>query len=107
MATTANVTTYQIIARSFGTNSSVITITGLSGTTTVKVNVYFVKTGSPIPSPTVGTAPLLLETFLPESSYMAWVDLLRNEKPLTMNVNGTAFYVQTGQEAVGAHELGA
>ena len=110
MATTASVTSYQIQARVFTTDPAyVITVTGLSGTTTVKVNIYFIKTGKVIP-PTVAGAnlpPLLLETYLPETSYQAWVDLLRNEKPLTMVVNGTSFYVQTGQEAVGAHEIGA
>jgi hypothetical protein len=108
MATTATVTTYQIQQRVFTTDAaSVITITGLDVATTVKVNVYFIKTGKIIPPPVAGVVPIILETYLPESSYASWVDLLRNEKPLTMVVNGTSFYVQTGQEPVGAHEIGA
>lgn len=109
MATTASVTTYQIQSRVFPTDiAHYITITGTSGATTVKVNVGFIKTGKALPAPvSYASGTLLLECYLPESSYLAWVDLLRNEKPLTMNINGTSFYVQTGQEAAGAHEIGA
>ena len=108
MSTTATVTTYQVQQRVFTTDAaSAVTITGLAGVTLVKVNIYFIKTGKVIPPAVAGTAPILLSTYLPEASYLAWVDLLRNEKPLTMVVNGTSFYVQTGQEPVGAHEIGA
>lgn len=110
MSTTASVTTYQIQARVFPTDTAyAITITGLVGGTTVKVNIYFIKTGKVLPAPVAGApgAIILLETYLPETEYLAWVDLLRMEKPLTMVVNGTSFYVQTGQEPAGAHEIGA
>jgi hypothetical protein len=107
MAITASVTTYQIQQRAFTSDiASAITVTGISGTTTVKANIYFVKTGKPIPQPTTSSGPVMVETYQPEASYLAWVDLLRNEKPLTMNINGTSFYVQSGQEAVGTHEVG-
>jgi hypothetical protein len=110
MATTASVKEYQIQARIFNADLvTYITLFGTAGTTAVSANIGFIKTGKPIPAPLVGAAagPHLIETYLPEASYLSWVDLLRNEKPLTMNVNGANLYVQTGRELVGAHEIGA
>ena len=111
MVTTATVTLYSlIITTEVSSTPYIITVAGkkLIDNTSMDVRINFIRSGLALPASFLGPVPFHATIYMPESSYLPVVDLLRNEKPLRMMVNGTNFKILTaGGEAVGAHEIGA
>lgn len=67
--------------------------------------IYFIPEGRAVPNNT--ESELWIKLYLPESQIPAVVDMLRNEKPVSVFYNNTAALLFTGKEPVGEAEAGA
>ena len=111
MVTTATVTLYSLnISTELSSTPFFITVGGkkLKDNTPMDVRINFTRSGLAIPAAFLGPTPFFATIYMTESSSLPMVDMLRNEKPLQMVVNGTYFRLLTSVgEGVGAHEIGA
>lgn len=111
----ASVTSYQLRLQSNAPSNNTrgqIRILAKNNATgaTVEVHYYFRKAGITLSAPTRSTnsGALLILADQPESFFGAYVDALRNEKPLTVVISdNNDTMLHSNYEAVGAHEIGA
>ncbi|MCU0477107.1 MAG: hypothetical protein MUC99_13590 [Anaerolineae bacterium] len=71
------------------------------------LDVVFIAPDSPVPAPSFNPAERKANIYLPISDLMAFVDMLRNEKPIYAFLDDTRpdqFTVMTNKEPIGESE---
>jgi hypothetical protein len=66
--------------------------------------VYFIPTGQPIPADADVGSPAWIRIYMPEATLPGVIDMLRNEKPISVYFASGSGFLLTGNEPVGESE---